>query len=295
MADFSAQLKQTREQRGISLRQISTTTKISVGALEALERGDFSRLPGGIFSRAFVRAYASEVGLDPDQTVDQFLLEYEQYANSVEESAVPEVTADDRAFLERQRRAARWLRGILIALVLLVAGGIIAWQVRARGASRVPAEEQVPPPSPSSAVTPPTGPPPAAPDAPPASTTAASQQGSGVGPPSPAPEQAAPAVTTPSAAGGTPPGPASDRIVVRVETSADCWVRASVDGKLQFQATLHAGDSRDLNPAREVLLQVGNTGAFKWTINGRTAKSLGPAGQTASIRINRNTLSKYLE
>jgi cytoskeletal protein RodZ len=295
MADFSAQLKQTREQRGISLRQISTTTKISVGALEALERGDFSRLPGGIFSRAFVRAYATEVGLDPDQTVDQFLHEYELYANSVQESAVPEVTADDRAFLERQRRAARWLRGILIAFVLLVAGGIIAWQVRARGASRVAAEEQVPPPTPSAAVTLPPAPPPAAPDTPSASRMPASAPGAGVASPSPAPVQVPATVAQQRAADTTPAAPAPDQIVIRLETSADCWVRASTDGKVQFQATLHAGDSRDLNPAREILLQVGNTGAFKWTINGRTAKSLGPAGQTASIRINRDTLSKYVE
>jgi len=50
----------------MSLRQIATSTKISMGVLEALERDDFSHLPGGIFSRAFVRAYATEVGLDRD-------------------------------------------------------------------------------------------------------------------------------------------------------------------------------------------------------------------------------------
>ena len=53
MSDFGQQLKQAREARGVSLWQIATSTKISVVALEALERGDFSRLPGGIFSRAF--------------------------------------------------------------------------------------------------------------------------------------------------------------------------------------------------------------------------------------------------
>jgi cytoskeletal protein RodZ len=65
MSEFGARLKQAREERGISLRQIATATKISMGALEALERDDFSRLPGGIFSRAFVRAYAIEVDMIP--------------------------------------------------------------------------------------------------------------------------------------------------------------------------------------------------------------------------------------
>src|ERR687896_2237635 len=73
MSDFGGKLRQARERRGISLRQIATSTKISVAALEALERNDISKLPGGVFSRAFVRSYASEVGLDPDRTVGEFL------------------------------------------------------------------------------------------------------------------------------------------------------------------------------------------------------------------------------
>jgi cytoskeletal protein RodZ len=73
MNDFGGRLRQARERRGVSLRQIAASTKISVTALEALERNDVSRLPGGIFSRAFVRSYAIEVGLDPEQTVREFL------------------------------------------------------------------------------------------------------------------------------------------------------------------------------------------------------------------------------
>src|SRR3954447_22034392 len=98
MADFGGQLKDAREQRGISLRQIATATKISMAALEALERNDFSRLPGGILSRAFVRAYALEVGLDPEQTVQDFLVEYEAHGSDAAENNVPEVTVDDREF-----------------------------------------------------------------------------------------------------------------------------------------------------------------------------------------------------
>jgi cytoskeleton protein RodZ len=132
MADFGRQLKEAREQRGVSLRQIATTTKISMAALEALERNDFSRLPGGIFSRAFVRAYAIQVGLDPEQTVQEFLVEYEQNDSAAAEKDPPEVTADDRAFLERQRRAALWLRAGTVILLLSLVAALIAWQVSSR-------------------------------------------------------------------------------------------------------------------------------------------------------------------
>ena len=70
-----ARLREAREKRGVSLRQIAVKTRISVMSLEALERSDLSRLPGGIFTRAFIRAYAQEVGLDPDRTIQEFIAE----------------------------------------------------------------------------------------------------------------------------------------------------------------------------------------------------------------------------
>jgi cytoskeleton protein RodZ len=74
--DFGCRMRHIREERGVSLRQIAQTTKLSVSALEALERNDISRLPGGIFSRAFVRSYAAEIGVDPEQTVRDFLSQF---------------------------------------------------------------------------------------------------------------------------------------------------------------------------------------------------------------------------
>ena len=68
-----ARLREAREKRGVSLAQIANATRISVMSLEALERSDLSRLPGGIFTRSFIRAYAEEVGLDPDQTIRDFI------------------------------------------------------------------------------------------------------------------------------------------------------------------------------------------------------------------------------
>ena len=72
-ANVGARLREAREARNMELRDIASTTKISIGALEALEQNDFDPLPGGIFTRAFVRAYASEVGLDPEQTTRDFM------------------------------------------------------------------------------------------------------------------------------------------------------------------------------------------------------------------------------
>jgi hypothetical protein len=69
---LGAYLRRERERRGLALRTISESTKLSVGLLEGLEADDISRWPGGIFRRAFVRSYAQCVGLDPDDVFKRF-------------------------------------------------------------------------------------------------------------------------------------------------------------------------------------------------------------------------------
>jgi len=71
--DFGAWLREARERAGLSLEEIATTTKVGRGLLVAIERNDVSRWPAGIFRRAFVRAYAERVGLDPERAVAAFL------------------------------------------------------------------------------------------------------------------------------------------------------------------------------------------------------------------------------
>src|SRR3954471_21569645 len=97
-SDFGTRMKQAREARGVSLRQIAESTKISVSALEALERNEISRLPGGIFSRAFVRSYAAEIGVDPEQTVREFLAQFPHDSVTI---GSPHVVVDDG---RRERR-----------------------------------------------------------------------------------------------------------------------------------------------------------------------------------------------
>ena len=109
--DFGMKMKRQREERGVTLRQIADATKLSVAALEALERNDISRLPGGIFSRAFVRSYATEVGLDPEQTVRDFLVQFPH--DSVTVGSPQALQASDAADVRK--------RGSLITVIVVVA------------------------------------------------------------------------------------------------------------------------------------------------------------------------------
>jgi cytoskeleton protein RodZ len=73
--DLGTRLRMARHRRGKSLRDIAAVTKIPTAWLEAIERNDFDRLPGGIFRRAYVRAFAAEVGVDPEPLPEPVLSE----------------------------------------------------------------------------------------------------------------------------------------------------------------------------------------------------------------------------
>jgi cytoskeletal protein RodZ len=70
---FGEKLRKQREQRGIALDAISSTTKISTRMLRALEDEHFDQLPGGVFNKGFVRAYARQVGLDEEEAITDYL------------------------------------------------------------------------------------------------------------------------------------------------------------------------------------------------------------------------------
>lgn len=69
---FGPRLRRERERRGISLDTVAARTNVSTELWLGLESNDFSKWPGGLFARAFVRDYARVVGLDADELVDDF-------------------------------------------------------------------------------------------------------------------------------------------------------------------------------------------------------------------------------
>lgn len=71
-ASIGEQLRLAREERGIGLREICDQTRISVHYLEAIEANDFKRLPGGVFNRSFIKAYARYVGYDEREAIENY-------------------------------------------------------------------------------------------------------------------------------------------------------------------------------------------------------------------------------
>jgi cytoskeletal protein RodZ len=130
--EYCAQLKQTRERRGISLYTIAERTKVNESLFAALERNDLSRWPTGIYKRAFFREYANAVGLPAESAVGEFL-QFFPDEEDIRTGAAPPVPSGP---LRMTLAGPQWLRlsrvrlvasAIDIALVALITLAITWW------------------------------------------------------------------------------------------------------------------------------------------------------------------------
>src|SRR5712692_1622322 len=76
MPTLGEELRHKREQRGITLAEIAEATRIGTRFLKAIETDNFSILPGAIFTRSFIRAYAKHVGMNEDEAIGLYLQQF---------------------------------------------------------------------------------------------------------------------------------------------------------------------------------------------------------------------------
>src|SRR5262245_20448190 len=206
--DLGKALREARESRGLSLAQITKITKIPAAVLEALERNDGSALPGGIFSRAFVRGFAAAVGLDPEAAVHEFLRQYPSAAATVGPQSAIELEANE--VLESQQWAARTV------VQLVGASAAVAIMLIYLGSSETPRSSAIPPPSAASyrgvieRIEPLTGS---------RGPTTSSK-----------PEPTSGSASSNVAATSGAEDRIGDRLVVSFLTTRPCWIAATVDG-----------------------------------------------------------------
>jgi hypothetical protein len=258
--DVGLELRQARERRGLSLERLSSTTKISPRVLQAIETCDDRQLPAWVFTRSFVKSYATEVGLDPQDTVRRYLEQFEPPApeeTQTAEASRPKAPTPEAVETESPRSGARVLRGRFgtATTVALLAIGVLALAAgrlsRHRGAD-------VPPPV--------------------AMATA------GLVPAAPAP--------LPVGTSGT--STSSGDLHIAISPTGPCWVQASVGADRVFGALLTAGETRTLDAPADVTLRVGDPSTFLFAINGRAARLDGQPGQAVTVHITRQNYTRYL-
>lgn len=117
--DIGAVLRGARKQRGLSIADIAQATKIAPHALVALERGEFERLPGGLYRKAYLRAFAEAVGLDAAALAAAYAAAVEREQRSAVEVPQPAGT---------HRHAVRWIAVAALVLFALVFGVLSVWR-----------------------------------------------------------------------------------------------------------------------------------------------------------------------
>src|SRR5215468_234807 len=283
-------MRREREMRGVSLEEISGSTKIGTRSLKALEEEDFEKLPGGIFNKGFVRAYARFLGLDEEQAVTDFEAAWREY--EAEKRPVLDIQAESEQE-EADALSNRLLTIALIVLLVVVAAGAVKffWGKRGESTSRAstPAsQEALPPPASIQGNS-------AAPSNPISEPAESSKTNSGfaesasgknstepsaevVASPAPTPKNAATDVSS-------NPSPASSNSAILLEVIAheDSWLSVSADGKSLGQGILGAQKSRTIRANKEVRLRVGNVAGVEVSFNGKPVNVDGEPKQVKEL------------
>jgi cytoskeletal protein RodZ len=113
-------LREQRELRKVSLEEISKVTKISIHMLHAMENDNWDALPGGIFTRNFIRLYANQLGLESERWVDEFKEQTKKQRAEVQQEE------QQQQEKEKVEISPSWLYFLLIVIILLLVGGYFA-------------------------------------------------------------------------------------------------------------------------------------------------------------------------
>ncbi len=274
-SDIGTELSAARARKNLTLSDLSRRTKINSQTLQAIERNEFTRVPGGIFVRGYLRAYAREVGLDAEEIVARYVSQYDAppppatAAEPPRSEQAPGPRADQYLIdpdSERRQRIA-WTAATIAVLV----GGVFYSVWVARDFPLVIAQDR------RAAAA--------------ASSPAPSAPADTASVPAPAEQPVATAGTVDAAAANT----TAAALSLEVRPRGPCWISAFADGR-QVLYRLMAADEHERVEARdEIVLRVGDGAVCAFSINGVQARPLAGAGEARTVRLTPQNYSQYVD
>lgn len=283
--NFGTHLREAREKRGVSLRQIATSTRISIRTLEALENNEIKKLPGGIFSRAFVRSYAQEIGIDPDEAVREFVHQFPlEHVTAGTKSANDRVVAHGEEGVRRRQQ--QFSLAVTLAILIPLAALVVYFVISSRRSSAAAGTIDAASTAPVEARADNAG------GALPTAQPSPSSTAAGALSPA-APHAIKPSANTVAASNGAIAP--NEPLRLRIAPSGPCWVRVRADGEIRHQKLMQKGEvfEHEAKDGFEVL--IGDAGTFRYTINDRPGRATGESGDVVVARINRGTLANWLQ
>lgn len=257
------ELRQARERAHLSVQDLSARTKIRASLLDAMEREAFDQLPAGLLTRGFLRAYAREVGLDPESIVRQYISEFDPDRSARYARVEAETEPEPEQWDPPPARHAKWAF-VIPAIPLALAAGFF---IRVHGARTVaPSDTPAP-----------------------VATTGehinldlvnrASQ------------EIAAPPAV--AAAEVAPLRQAGGGFQIEIRPAAVVWVEAVADGERVLYQLLAAGERRSIDVETELTMRIGDAAAFTYSINGVPGRMLGAPAEVRDIHITADNYTTF--
>ncbi len=315
MGTFGDKLKRERELRGVTLEEIAEATKIGTRSLKALEDEHFDQLPGGIFNKGFVKAYAKFLGLDEEQAVSDFMVAQGEQPATTKADVMAKMAA--QAELSRRSEFASsggektgnsnkiWITAaVLVLLTAGIAAGIRYRKMKQEAAAQaaqpkpvVQQQVQAAPPClpPSSAdATLQNGAPAPAPGSTPTTTSGATQPATNTTATAPgttsapAPAAAGSTFTNPvskpgtTAATSTAP-PTKGALELQIHVVRATWLSIQADGKEPTNETLRDSATKTVIAQDRVVITSGNS--VDVTCNGKSLGILGADNKRSQVRI----------
>jgi cytoskeleton protein RodZ len=272
---FGELLKRERELREVTLNEVTVATRIPPRFLEAFEREDWEKLPGGVFNRGFVRAIARYLGLDEEGLLSEYDLAYGE-----QRAGVPALAEDPIP------SPPKWVVVAAIFAILLLGGGVIWGSVYGwhRFAARRAAKRAALTVSAATNA-----------QAKPATGTVAAPAAAKSTLPTPTPPSAnaksqSDAATGASPAASTSNSPAPDRLDLAVSTSGQTRVRVVADGRVVLDSRLPAGETRRLFAKNQFVVSAAHPDVVLLEMNGQAMPSLTSVGASGTMVLSQKDL-----
>ncbi|MHB1418775.1 MAG: helix-turn-helix domain-containing protein [Bacillota bacterium] len=253
MGELGELLRQTREAKGLSLRQVEEATKIRTCYLEALESEDLQSIPGLFYAQGFLRTYARLLGIDADNWIQNLRI-------TGRETGAPSLQSE-RLKLPTKPKTKNKMVPVIVACVTLSLLVILisltqndpgskqaAAPTNTQNTIDLPEKEDADQQTPSGVQ---------------------NQTGNEVIP---------------------APIPAVDGVEVKIAIIAGLsWISVHVDGKKVFEGTIHAGEEKTFSGDEKVIIRYGNPGVVKVIQNGQDLGLAGDKGRPVTSEYDRSS------
>lgn len=239
-------LAQARLAAGLTIDEVSSSTRVRAPIVIAIEQDDFSRCGGDVYARGHIRTIARAVGVDPEPLVAQYVQEH-----GAAPARTPVTPLYEAERIRSEPRRPNWTAAMVAAIVAVV--GFVGFTLFNGGTDGEPVAGKP-------------------------SVVATTKSAAG-------PSHKASTQPKPEASDSAIAAAPADKVTVKMSAQdGTSWVSATdSNGRSLFQGNLAAGQSKTFTDDKQIKLVVGNAGAVSLFVNGKSLGAAGEMGQVAHL------------